>query len=114
MTVRMLLKLQTIQMTTDCRKRLRAKCNHVLRPGGLPSIPTSPPTSVFHTSVATITNHEIEEVNDDLFNEIDALSEFDDFPEADMIRKCSESDRTGGIPECTRVRNYGMTFRIFL
>ena len=101
-------------MTTDCRKRLRAKCNHVLRPGGLPSIPTSPPTSVFHTSVATITNHEIEEVNDDLFNEIDALSEFDDFPEADMIRKCRESDRNGVIPECTRVRNYPMTFRIFL
>ena len=104
MTVRMLLKLQTIQMTTDCRKRLRAKCNHVLRPGGLPSIPTSPPTSVFHTSVATITNHEIEEVNDDLFNEIDALSEFDDFPEADMIRKCDEADRTGEILECTWVR----------
>ena len=99
-------------MTTDCRKRLRGKCNHVLRTGGLH--PTPPPTSVFHTSVATITHHEIEEVNDDLFNEIDALSEFDDFPEADMIRKCRESDRNGVIPERTRVRNYPMTFRIFL
>ena len=47
-----------------------------------------------------------DEVTDDLFNEKHAATEYDDSPEADMIRKCDEADRTGEIPECTWVRKY--------
>ena len=36
----------------------------------------------------------------------DTPPEFDDSPEADLIRKCDEADRTGNIPECTWVRKY--------
>ena len=46
----------------------------------------------------------VDGVTDDLFN--DVVTEFDDSPEADMIRKCDEADRTGEIPECTWVRTY--------
>ena len=46
-----------------------------------------------------------------MFNEIDVVTELDDSPEADMIRKCDEADRTGEIPECTWVRKYLMTFK---
>ena len=75
-------------MTTYCKQRWRAKCNHV-RTGGLLSPP--PPESnsiVFTSSFTTINNH---------------LTEFDDSPEADWIRKCDEADRTGKIAECFRI-----------
>ena len=48
----------------------------------------------------------VDEVTDNLFNEINVVTEFDDSPEAEMIRKCDEADRTGEIPECTWVRKY--------
>ena len=48
----------------------------------------------------------VDDVTDDLFNEKDVVTELDDSPEADMIRKCDEADRTGEIPECTWVRKY--------
>ena len=65
-TFRTLLEFQIIQMTTDCRQKWRAKCNHV-RNGGLLTNP--PPTtmimpessttsSVRTTSAATIVNSE--------------------------------------------------------
>ena len=76
-------------MTTYCRQRWRAKCNHV-RTGGLLTRP--PPESnsiVFTSSFTTITNH---------------LTVFDDSPEADLIRICDEVDRTGKI--CAWVRTY--------
>ena len=43
--------------------------------------------------------------DDELINETNVTTEFDDSPEADTIRKCDESDRTGDIPWCTWVRN---------
>ena len=85
------------QITTDCRRRWRAKCNHV-RTGGLLTTPlpttmimaeSSTTSIVFTTSVTTITNRDVEKVTDDCFNEIDVATEFDDSPEVDMIIKCA-------------------------
>ena len=62
-----------------------------MRTGGLLSPP--PPESnsiVFTSSFTKITNH---------------LTEFDDSPEAVWIKRCDEADRTGVIPECTRIDN---------
>ena len=44
----------------------------------------------------------------------DTTTEFDDSPEADLIRKCDEADRTGNIPECTWVRKYWVTITLSL
>ena len=98
-----------------------------VRNGGLLTAP--PPTTmpesnttstVFNTSVSTITNHDVQEVTGDLLNEIDVVfqqqfAEFDDSPETDsMMKKCNEADRTGQIPECTGVRKYSVTVRMIL
>ena len=85
------------QITTDCRRRWRAKCNHV-RTGGLLTTPlpttmimaeSSTTSIVFTTSVTTITNRDVEKVIDECLNEIDVATEFDDSPEVDMIIKCA-------------------------
>ena len=84
-------------MTTDCKQKFRATCNHV-RTGAL--LTTPPPTTtimpessttsiVFTTSVTTITNHDVEKVTDDCFNEIDIVTEFNDSQETNMIIKCA-------------------------
>ena len=46
------------------------------------------------------------EQGDDLLNEMNATTEFDDSPEADAIRKYDDADRIGDISECTWVRKY--------
>ena len=85
------------QITTDCRRRWRAKCNHV-RNGGLLTTPlpttmimaeSSTTSIVFTTSVTTITNRDVEKVTNECLNEIDVATEFDDSPEVDMIIKCA-------------------------
>ena len=121
-------------MTLDCRQKWRAICNHV-RNGGLLTtpppttmiLPESNTTSIvwttskddstttWYTKVTTIiASPNVDEItlvgsnikqDDELFNETNVTTEFDDSPEADTIRRCDEADRTGVIPECW-VRKY--------
>ena len=68
-----------------------------------------PPTTMImpESNTTTIVTTIIASPNDDdLSNETNVTTEFDDSPEADAIRKCDEADRTGVIPDCTWVRKY--------
>ena len=89
-----------LQNTKNCKQKWRAKCNHV-RNGGLLTNP--PPTTMIMpesntTSIVWTTSKDDSTAN--------VITEFDDSPEADAIRKCDEADRTGDIPECTWVRKF--------